>query len=394
MDDIVIAGGSIAGFTAAGELRSRGFEGRIRIVGDEPVRTYQRPPLSKGVLAGDDPASTAWKPAASDDLEIDWLLGERAVGLDLGGRTVQLASGDALGFDGLVIATGATPRRLPGQPDLAGVHVVRSLEDSLGLRADLDIGGDPAAVRVVVVGAGFIGAEVAATCRDRGHPVTVVEPLPLPLVRIMGETIGTVVADEHRARGVDLRLGVGVERLEGDDRVERVVLGDGSVVEADVVVIGIGVVPNTGWLEGSGIAIGDGVEADATTLVAPGVTAAGDVASWDSPRYGRIRVEHWDHAVDMGRAAARRLLASDDEAEAFDPVPWFWSDQYGYRLQLAGRAVGEPTIVDGSVEDRKFLALYESDGWVAGAFGWNWPPRVARMWRSIDEGIRWADAVG
>lgn len=389
MRSVVVVGASIAGFGAAAELRAAGFDGTIRLIGEEPVRTYERPPLSKGVLAGDDPTGTGWTAAAGDDLGLDWLLCERAVGLDVGERVVELASGDRLGFDGLVIATGASARRLPGQADLAGLHVLRSLDDALGLRADLDAGP----TRVVVVGAGFIGVEVAATCRDRGHEVTVVEPLAQPLERALGTTIGAIVADVHRAHGVDLRTGTGVSGIDGDGRVERVRLSDGSVLEADVVVVGIGVEPNTGWLDGSGLPVDDGVVCDATTQVAPGIVACGDVARWDSPRYGSVRIEHWDNAVDMGRAAGRRLLSTDSDAVVFDPVPWFWSDQYDVRLQLAGRPVGEAVITEGSVEDNKFVALYGDDGRVTGALGWNWPAKAVRYRMALDQGLAWDDAV-
>ncbi|MFP5322354.1 MAG: NAD(P)/FAD-dependent oxidoreductase [Acidimicrobiia bacterium] len=394
MDRILVVGGSIAGFSAAAELRARGFEGELRIVGDEPVRTYERPPLSKGVLAGDDPSSTDWGAAAGDDLEIEWLLGERAVGLDVAARRVSLAGGAELAYDGLVIATGARPRTLPGQPPLAGVHVLRTRADALGLRADLDRGPE----HVVVVGAGFIGGEVAATCRRRGHRVTVVEPLAQPLERVLGPEVGAVVADLHRREGTDLRLGVGVTALEGGDRIERVRLGDGEVLEADVVVVGIGVVPNVDWLDGSGLPIEGGVRADATTLVAPGIVACGDVASWDSPRYGRLRIEHWDGAVDMGRAAGRRLLATDDEAVPYDPVPWFWSDQYDVRLQVAGRPTlpehgGTTAVVGGELGDDRFAVLYGRDGWVTGVLGWSWPAKAVRSRMALEQGWRWDEAV-
>ena len=388
MDEVIVVGGSIAGFGAAAELRDRGFGGRIRMVADEPVRTYERPPLSKGVLRGDDPAATTWAAASSDDLGLDWLLGERAVGLDPSARRVSLASGDELGYDGLVIATGAAPRRLRGQPDLAGLHVMRTIDDCLGLRADLDAGAE----RVLVVGAGFIGAEVAATCRARGHHVTVVEPLEQPLVRVLGPVIGAAVADLHRGHGVDLRLGVGVDGIDGDDRVERVRLSDGEAIDADVVVVGIGVAPNTGWLDGSGLPVDDGVVTDATCLVAPGIVACGDVARWESPRYGPIRIEHWDNAVDMGRAAGRRLLAGDDP-EPYDPVPWFWSDQYDVRIQVAGRAVGEMVVTDGSIDDGRFVALYGSDGRVNGALGWNWPAKAVRYRMALEDGLDWDAAI-
>ncbi len=394
MRDIVIVGASIAGFSAAAELRARGHDGPIHLVGEEPVRTYERPPLSKGVLGGEDPTTTGWTAARDDDLGLDWLVGERAVGLDVGARSVQLATGESLPYDGLVIATGASPRRLPGHRDRAGLHVLRSLDDCLGLRADLDAGPE----RVVVVGAGFIGGEVAATCRHRGHEVTVVEPLSQPLERVLGPTIGAAVAGVHRAAGVDLRLGTGVDAVLGDDHVEGVRTTDGTVIEADLVVVGIGVVPNTAWLDGSGLPVDDGVRCDATTLVAPGITAAGDVASWDSPRYGRMRIEHWDNAVDMGRAAGRRLLASDDDAEAYDPVPWFWSDQHDVRVQVAGRPTlpdqgGELAVVDGAIGEERFVALYGRDGRVTGALGWNWPAKTVRYRMALEQGLGWDEAI-
>jgi len=392
--DIVVVGASIGGFSAAAELRARGFDGSIHLIGEEPVRTYERPPLSKGVLAGDDPSTIEWSAARDDDLHLDWLVGECAAGLDVAASEVRLATGESLRYDGLVIATGASPRRLPGQRDLAGLHVLRSLDDSLSIRADLDAHPQ----RVVVIGAGFIGAEVAATCRRRGHEVTIVEPLAQPMVRAVGATIGAAVADVHRREGVDVRLGVGVDVIEGDEHVEAVRTGDGERIDADLVVVGIGVVPNTAWLERSGLPVGDGVLCDATTLVAPGIVACGDVASWESPRYGRVRIEHWDHAVDMGRAAARRLLAADHEAEPYDPVPWFWSDQYDLRIQVAGRPTppeqgGDLAIVHGSVDDGRFLAVYGSDGQVTAALGWNWPAKTARYRVALEQGLTWDEAL-
>lgn len=390
MRDVVVVGGSIAGFSAAEALRSSGFEGTIRIISDEPVRTYERPPLSKAVLAGEDESTVEWNAAHGDDLQLEWLLGERAAALDTERRTVSLGSGDDLGYDGLVIASGASPRRLPGQPELAGMHLLRSLDDALGLRSDLDAGAE----RVVVVGAGFIGAEVAATCRGRGHEVTIAEPLEQPLVRVVGPAIGAAVADVHRREGVDLRLGIGVDAVLGEETVEGVRLSDGTTIEADVVVVGIGVVPNTAWLERSGLTLDDGVVADASCSVAPGIVACGDVARWDSPRYGPTRIEHWDHAVEMGRAAGRRLLADDATAEAYDPVPWFWSDQYDVRIQVAGRAVGDMVITDGSIDDGKFVALYGSGGRVCGALGWNWPAKTVRYRMALEDVLSWDDVVG
>ncbi|MCB0994984.1 MAG: FAD-dependent oxidoreductase, partial [Acidimicrobiales bacterium] len=319
---VVVVGASLAAIRAADAFRRAGFEGSLTLVGDEPHQPYDRPPLSKDVLAGQRSPSTT---RLHDDdklaeLGIEWRLGVRAESLDVDAGRVALADGDQLPFDRLLIATGARPRRLPGTDGVAGVHTLRTLDDCEGLRADLEAGPR----RVVVVGAGFIGAEVAATCRGLDLDVTLLEAAPVPLERALGERMGLVCAEVHREHGVDVRLGVGVESLRGTNRVEAVVLADGTVVEADVVLVGIGVTPNTEWLEGSGLTIDNGVVCDATTLAAPGICAAGDVARWPNGRFGGevMRVEHWDNAVEMGAHAARRLLADDHEAEAYEPVPW------------------------------------------------------------------------
>jgi 3-phenylpropionate/trans-cinnamate dioxygenase ferredoxin reductase component len=306
----------------------------------------------------------------------------RATGLDLDARTVMFDDGQALAFDGIVIATGASPRTVPGWPDeLPGVHVLRSLDDCLALRRALAAGPQ----RVAVVGAGFIGCEVAATARGLGLDVTVIEPLPAPCIRGLGEEMGTFVADLHRDHGVDLRLGAVVEGVDGAGRAERLRLADGAVVDADVVVVGIGVSPATGWLEGSGLTLDDGVVCDATCAAAPGVVAAGDVCRWDHPTYGRIRVEHWDNAIEQGDHAAGTLVAhlAGGVGEPFAPVPWFWSDQYDRKFQLAGRAPADATveIVEGSLEERKFLATYASGGEVVAVLGVNMPAKVMR-WRA------------
>ena len=391
---IHIVGASLAGIRAAEALRRREFDGRIVLIGDEPHHPYDRPPLSKQVLAG------AWevdrlaltKPEKFEDLDLDLRLGVRATGFDLASRTLSTDTGDDI-VDGLVIATGARCRTLPGTEEMSGVHVLRSLDDALALRADLDAGPD----RVVVVGAGFIGAEVAATCRGRGHAVTMVEPLPTPLGRVLGDDIGRVMAEVHVEHGVDLRTGVGVDRLEADaGRVARVVLTDGTVVEADLVVIGIGVLPNTEWLEGSGLTLDNGVVCDATMLAAPGVTAAGDVARWPNQRFDELmRVEHWDNAIEQGVHAAERLLVDDDDAVPFEPVPWFWSDQYDRKIQLAGRIrPGDDThLATGSLEERRFAQLFGRDGRLVGVLGFNRPRHVMQYKTMIQDGVAFADAV-
>jgi len=401
---IVVVGASLAGVRTAEELRHQGFEGTITLVGDEIREPYDRPPLSKQVLAGAWPAErtalTVMHPDGLAGLDLDWRLGVRANHLDLTSRRVLLAGGGDVPFDGLVVATGAAPRELPGTETLAGVHTLRTLDDSLAIRAALDGG----VRRVVVVGAGFIGAEVAATCRTAGCDVTILEALPVPLGRALGDEMGAVMGELHRDHGVDLRLAVGVAGFEGGDRVTHVRLADDSLVDADLVVVGIGVTPNTGWLEGSGLALDDGLVCDATTRAAPGVVAAGDVARWPSHRFGELmRVEHWDNAIAMGEHAARRLLAdlagdpADDPASTapYDPVPWFWSDQYDRKIQLAGRSAGadEVRIVDGSIDERRFVALYRRGDRLVGVLAMNRPRLLVTYRGLVERGAAWDEAL-
>jgi 3-phenylpropionate/trans-cinnamate dioxygenase ferredoxin reductase component len=388
---IAVVGASLAGMHAAHTLRKEGYDGDLVVVDADAHRPYDRPPLSKQVLAGAWDPDRIVLPAAGEDLDIDWRLGRRADRLDLDGRVVRLDDGSAVAFASLVLATGAAARRLPDQPDLPGVHVLRTLDDCLALRADLDAGPS----RVVVIGAGFIGSEVAATCRGRGLDVTLIEVAPVPLERALGAEIGAVCGDLHRDHGVDLRLGAGITAIEGRDRVERVVLGDGTTVDADVVVVGVGVTPATGWLERSGLTIDDGVVCDDTLSAAPGVVAAGDVARWPSHRFGEmLRVEHWENAIQQGEAAARRLLATGTP-ERFDPVPWFWSDQYDRKIQLAGRSGGDHDVevVVGSLEERRFVALYGRDGRVRGVLGMNRPRHVMQLRALVADGVGWDEGL-
>ena len=389
---VTIVGASLAGLNAAEALRRDGFDGPVTLIGAESRLPYDRPPLSKQVLAGDwEPeraALTDSEELASDEIEAR--LGLRATALDLDARELTLHTGETVAFDGLVIATGARCRTMPGTEGLGGVHVLRSLDDCLALRGDLEA----VPQRVVVVGAGFIGAEVAATARGRGLEVTVVEALPTPLSRVLGDEMGRVCAEVHRDHGVDLRTGVGVDRIEGDRRVERVALTDGSIIDADVVVVGIGVVPNTEWLDGSGLQVGDGVLCDASCLAAERVTAAGDVARWPNQLFGEtMRVEHWDNAAAQGAHAARRLL--NPETGPFTPVPWFWSDQYDRKIQLAGRVRpdDEVRVVNGSVEERRFAAIYGRAGRIVGVLGFNRPRHVMRYRALIAQGASFDEAL-
>jgi 3-phenylpropionate/trans-cinnamate dioxygenase ferredoxin reductase component len=389
---VVVVGASLAGLRSVEALRRQGYDGRIVVLGAERHWPYDRPPLSKEVLAGKwDGARTALrKPESYADLGADWRLGSAATGLDLRGRAV-LAGDARVPFDALVIATGATPRRLAG-PSLEGVHVLRSLDDCLAIRRALDAGA-----RLAVVGAGFIGGEVAATARGRGLEVAMIEALPAPLERQLGDAMGARVMALHRDHGVALQVGVGVQALEGSGRVERVRLVDGSVVEADLVVLGIGVVPGTRWLEGSGLALADGVVCDERCRAsAPDVFAVGDVARWTHPGYGEsLRVEHWTNATEQADAAMTSLLAGDGPCEPYASIPYFWSDQFGTKIQLAGRALPGDTVrvVDGSVEEGRFVALYGREGRFVAALGFNRPRLVMQYRRLLREGASFEEAL-
>ena len=394
MRTVAIVGTSLAGLRAAETFRREGFDGRIVAIGAESHLPYDRPPLSKELLRGDwEPDQIVLRKQGVDDLDLDWRLDARAVALHTTRQEVELHDGERVAFDGLVIATGATPRRLPNQPNLAGLFTLRTLDDALALRELLD-----AKPKVVVIGAGFIGAEIAATCRMRGLEVTVLEMLPQPMVRGLGPELGSVIAEIHREHGVDLRTGVTVEALEDDGagQVCGVRLGDGSVIEADVVVVGVGVVPETAWLEGSGLTLDNGVVCDETCLAAPGIVAAGDVARWPNPLFDRalMRLEHWTNATEQGVHAARRLLG---HVEPFAPVPFVWSDQYDRKIQTVGVVSADADVdvhvAHGTLQERQFVALFGRGGRLFGALGFNRPRFVMQYRRIIAERGSWADAL-
>ena len=347
----VVVGASLAGLRAVETLRTDGFEGPVMLVGAEDRLPYDRPPLSKKVLSGEwEPERIALRRDGElDQLDVDVRLGVRAERLEVEARRVFLSDGTALSFDGLVIATGATVRRLPGQPDLAGIFMLRTMDDCLALRAALTVGSP----RVVVIGAGFIGAEVAATARGLGCDVTVVEALPVPLARALGPQMGMACAELHRDHGVDAaprawewtpskahgRRGAGGPRPTARSSTR------------DVVVVGVGVEPATGWLRGSGLELRDGVVCDATLAAGPpGIYAAGDVCRWPNLLFEEeMRVEHWTNAAEQGARAARNLMAvaAGQLGEPYTPVPFFWSDQYGARLQFLGRAGPDDEVAGG-----------------------------------------------
>ena len=374
MRSVVVVGASLAGLRAAEALRREGFDGTLTVLGDEAHEPYDRPPLSKQVLTG------AWDESKTvlrriDDAAFDLRLGVRATGLDVAGRRVTLAGGEEVPFDGLVIATGSTPRLIPGTPHLEGIHTLRTLDDCRALRAAF-----AAAAHVVVIGAGFIGSEVAASARALGLEVTVLEALPVPLQRVLGREMGAHCETLHRDHGTHVRLGVGVAGFAGSHRVEAVHLADGSTLEAEVVVVGVGVRPCTDWLDGSALTIDDGVVCDSRCRAVGGdgvVVAAGDVARWDHPRFGSMRVEHWTNAATQAGAAARALLLGDG-AEVYEPMPYFWSDQYDTKIQYVGHAGGDDAVevVEGDVAERRFVAAYGRGGRTVAALSFNRPSRI------------------
>lgn len=398
MERIAIVGASLAGVHAAQTLRRQDFAGELTLIGDEVHYPYDRPPLSKEMLVGPyDEAKLRLRPAADpDELGVTWRLGRAAVGLELADgsgsastASVVLDDESRVDVDGVIIATGARARTLPGTGGVAGVHVLRTLDDATALKADLE--REPE--RVAVVGCGFIGAEVAASARTRGLDVTIIEAAPAPLTRVLDEAGGLAIADLHRSHGVDVRLGTGVTgfAVDGGGAVRAVELADGTAVDASVVVVGIGVVPNVDWLEASGLELADGVVTDETCLAAPGVVAVGDVARWPNRRFGgrSTRVEQWDNAVEMGGYGAKRLLAfgAGTGVEPYAPVPWFWSDQYDRKIQLAGVPAPNVELLQGSHDEHRFVQIYlDEEGAVTGALCWNRPRQAILARQHIASG--------
>jgi NADPH-dependent 2,4-dienoyl-CoA reductase/sulfur reductase-like enzyme len=399
---IIVVGASLAGWRAVESLRTEGYEGTISLVGEERHLPYDRPPLSKQVLAGTWPPEKAVlaDKRRSSEARVHEVLGRRAAALDAATRTVTLDDGDVLRGDGIVITTGASPRRLPGTEDLGqadGLFTLRTLDDSLALRAAVTA---TEGARVIVIGAGFIGAEVASTCSTLGCNVTVLEALAIPLQPILGPEIGTYCGSLHGAHGVELRTGVAVgavRRSSGESRLE-VELDGGEVLAADVVVVGIGVVPETEWLKDSGLTIENGVVCDDRLFAGDGIVAAGDVARWAWRHDGSeemIRIEHWNLAAEAGVAAAKNLVAGRADAVSFTPVPYFWSDQYGIRLQVIGspRGSDEVVLVDGSFEEGKFVALFGRGGRLSAVMAIGRPRQLMMFRPLLANGSSWEEAL-
>jgi 3-phenylpropionate/trans-cinnamate dioxygenase ferredoxin reductase subunit len=365
MQTFVIVGASLAGAKAAETLRSEGFDGRIVLLGAESERPYERPPLSKDYLRGESERDAAYVHEAGyyEEHDIELRLGTRVASFDASKNEISIESAETLSYDALLLATGAEPRRLPiPGADLDGVHLLRTMGDSDALRGVIDGGG-----RLVVVGAGWIGCEVAASARQQGMDVTLVEPMSVPLERVLGPELGAIYRDVHADQGVDLRLGSGVEAFEGSGRVERVRTSDGQTIDCSAVLVGVGVKPRIELAERAGLDVGDGVHVDERLRTsAPNVFAAGDIASHQHPFYGeRVRVEHWGTALEQGPAAARAMLGND---APYERLPYFFSDQYDVGMEYAGFAPRFDRVVfRGDTAAREFIAFWlDGDRVVAG----------------------------
>ncbi len=383
----MIIGGGLAAARTAEQLRRSEYDGAITIVSDEDHLPYDRPPLSKQVLRAETDDVTLKPAEFYEEKDITVLLGNGVSSVDTAAKTLTLADGAQLPYDELVIATGLVPKRISSFPDLTGIHVLRSYDQSLALRREAG-----AARCAVVIGAGFIGCEVAASLRGLGVDVVLVEPQPAPLASVLGEQIGELVARLHRAEGVDVRCAVGVAQVSGDDRVRSVTLEDGTELAADLVVVGIGSHPATEWLEGSAIEVDNGVVCDEVGRAsAPHVWAIGDVASWRDAVGGQVRVEHWSNVADQARAMVPSMLGQD--ARAAVSVPYFWSDQYGVKIQCLGEPEATDTVHLVEDDGRKFLAYYERDGVVVGVVGGGIPGKVMKARSKIAGGAPIADVL-
>ena len=396
VERLVVVGASLAGLRAVEAARKAGFAGSITLIGAEPHLPYDRPPLSKAFL---DPLADGAEPehpffrsekVYADELTVELMLGEPATGLDTERRVVRIGDRE-VPYDALVIATGAQARTLPGTQHLAGVYGLRTLDDAVGIRAAMEAGA-----RTVVIGAGFIGSEVASAAKKRGLDVTVVEALPTPLARAAGAQMGAAIAALHERNGTRLLCGTGVQAVTGEGVVERVILDDGAVVEADLAVVGIGAVPAVQWLEGSGLTLDNGIVCDEKLYTGvPGVYAAGDVANWvNGVLQRRQRLEHWTSAAEQGAAAARNAL-DPENATAYGTVPYFWSDWYDSRIQFVGSPeADEVRIVDGDVNrDGRWVALYRSGDRLIGALTVNGPTEIMKYRGLIMKQASWHEAL-
>ena len=378
-DGVLIVGGGLASQRCLETLRARGYEGRVAMVCGEAELPYDRPPLSKELLAGElDESEVGFRPARwYADQRVD-LVFRRAVGLDARRRRVRLDDGGELAYEDLVIATGSAPRILPQLEGHSNVHYLRTIADARRLRPELRKG-----VRLAIVGAGFIGQEVASTARAAGAEVTIVEALPAPLGAVLGERIGRTLMGMHTDQGVDVRLSTKLEGARGNGSVEELELSGGGTLACDAVVVGIGVAPDSGWLKGSPLGT-DGVITDgAGRTQVPHVFAAGDVAiSFDHRLGTHRRSEHWDSAARQGADVARAIVGERPQA---GPLPSFWSDQYGIRIQYFGHAdLADEITIEGRPADRRFSVAYTRQGRPVGVLTVDEPRAFARIRKEID----------
>ncbi|MFC9427656.1 NAD(P)/FAD-dependent oxidoreductase [Streptomyces sp. NPDC056987] len=383
---VLVVGASAAGLSTAEALRRKGYQGSLTMLGAEPHLPYDRPPLSKQVLSG------AWEPdrallrqpAALSSLDAEFVVNDPAAGLDPQERTIRTASGRVLRADTIVVATGVQPRTFPGQDSLAGVHVLRTLDDALALRSDLVTSS-----RLVVVGDGVLGTEIAATARSTGLSVTLVGPQRAPLASQFGPVVAKQLAELHTDRGVDLRLGVAVDGLaQRDGRVTGVRLATGEVLPADVVVVAFGSVPATDWLAGSGLKVDNGVVCDSRCRAADGIYAVGDVARWyHDDLHTLLRLENRTNATEQAGHVAADILG---ESRPYTPVPYFWTDQFDSKIQVHGvlSADAEVTVVDGDMTQGRFVALYQREDAITGVLGWNMPKQTRLRRQEVLDAFR------
>lgn len=393
VNGVVIVGGGLAATRIAEQLRKAQYTGPVTIVSDEEHPPYDRPPLSKEILQNEDKglADVALKPVEFyADNDITLRLGSAARTLDPAARTVTLADGTELLYDDLVVATGLVPKLIPSLPELAGIRVLRTIGESLALRRHA-----ASAARAVVIGAGFIGCEVAASLRKLGVDVVLVEPQSAPLAGVLGEQIGELVARVHRSEGVDVRTGVGVAEVRGDDHVRQVVLSDGAEIDADLVIMGIGSRPATAWLSGSGVelAADGGVVCDeAGRSSVPHVWAVGDVSSWRDVTGHQSRVEHWSNVAEQVKVLVAAMLGQEMPNSVV--VHYFWSDQYDVKIQCLGEPRATDTVHVVEDDGRKFLAYYERDGAVAAVVGGGMPGKVMKARAKVAGAVPIADVLG
>lgn len=387
-DATVIVGSSIGGVRTAQALRLEGYTGDIVLVGEETELPYDKPPLSKAVLAGtaEESSIRLLTRDEADAAGIRLLLGHRGTGVDIAGSMVELEGHGPVGFDNLVIATGASARPSPwGQR--AGIHILRTLEDARRLRADLLSGG-----HLAVIGAGFIGAEAAATARSLGLDVTVIDPLPVPMSRIFNPEIGQWFGDLHRSKGISTIFGTGVESLEGEQGSFVLRLTNGKRINASVVLVGIGAIPNDGWLASSGLLVDNGVVLDefCRAVDAPNVYAVGDVARWRHLTHAEdIRIEHWTNAVEQASCVAHNIT-HPGAPRAYTPTEYVWSDQHDWKIQVVGRVGGgsDYSVIGHPEVHGRFAALYTGDGTsLRGAAIVNWPKALVACRRGMAAGI-------